>query len=146
MTPVWKWLLVVTACCLVPGLAATVHAKDAKSLYILSPELQADPEGQGRATLTVKATQGYKWNKEFPCKVVIGEQKGAKLARTKYAKGDVKLADGDKTAIFDLGATGKVEPGTTITGKASFSLCTKKVCKIFMNKDVTWKPAPASGK
>lgn len=142
MASIWKWLPVAVVCCLFPAVSGTAFAKDAKSLYVLKPHLVKDPAGQGRATLTVKATQGYKWNKEFPCRVVIGDQKGAKLEKTKYAKGDVKLSDGDKTATFDLGATGPVKPGTSITGKASFSLCTKKVCKIFMNKDVTWKPAP----
>lgn len=139
MKPLERWSLLLGVLLLSTGVLGSASAKDGKSLYRLKPVLMKEGDGTVKAALQVEATQGYKWNKEFPCKLVIEKQSGLTLGKQKYVKGDVKLSNGGQTATFDLGSAGRTGPGALIQGKASFSLCTKKVCKIFMNKDVTWK-------
>ncbi|NOZ01742.1 MAG: hypothetical protein GXP54_07620 [Deltaproteobacteria bacterium] len=124
---------------LVLGAAATASAGTDDPLYVLKPSLAVDEHGNGHATLDIKAKQGYKWNKEFPSKLVIDSQKGAALTKQKFVKSDVRTADKGKNATFDLGPAGKVGPNAVIHGKVSFSLCTKKMCKVFMNREVTFK-------
>jgi len=118
---------------------AKALAEGSEDLYKLSPGFVVDGPDNCKVSLRIDASKGYKWNKEFPYKLIIDKQEGTELSRTKFAKGDVKLADKGKTATFEMGAAGKVGPGAVVLGKVSFSLCTRKVCKIFMNKKVVWK-------
>jgi len=107
-------------------------------LFTLTPVLTLEADGQGHARLTIAAAPGYKWNQEFPFKLVVDEQVGVTLSKTTFSKPDAAVAADGHTAHVDLGVTGRLSRDARLKGKASFSVCDDKVCKVYRNREVVW--------
>jgi len=105
-------------------------------LYRLSATLT--PGDPGRAALRVTVADGWKWNAEFPFKLVVEEQEGCALSRTTFGRDDGRVDEGGRAATVDLGAAGKVGPASRVKGKVTFSVCNDKVCRFFRGVAVEW--------
>jgi len=122
----------ISLVCALTLLVAAIASAEEPALYTL------------RATVlplevVISVAEGWKWNQEFPAKLVVEEQLGVSLPRISFNREDASVSDGGRTARFALGPSVKVEKGARISGKLTFSICNDKSCKFFRN--VPWTAA-----
>ena len=93
--------------------------------------------------LTITPAKGFKWNKEYPFKLIISESHGAYPEKKEYKKSDVKTKDHQATLEIDCKDNSCVGKKDIIfKGKMNFSICNDTQCKIFRNKEIEIKTTP----
>jgi hypothetical protein len=88
------------------------------------------------ATLTIQATDGFKWNDEFPASLdlVLPQDVQAKTYQFSKKAGTVQNLGKAGAVTLDLTAS-KCGP-LEIKLKGNFSLCTETTCRIFRNEEL----------
>ncbi len=85
----------------------------------------------GRVELVIHPAKGWKWNKDYPAKLTLGD--GVRIASFtktvfKKTKGEITGDDANgKVAIPGKGVTAGTAP---LAAKLSFSVCNKETCKL----------------
>jgi hypothetical protein len=86
---------------------------------------------KGTASVTIAALNGYKWNKEYPAKLLFkAAPKNIKLGKSEFKQmaGDFKV--GDKKTDIAVSMQAKAAGKETITGVLKFSICNETACII----------------
>lgn len=121
----------------------SAKAEGQVDLFELKPSLVRAPAGDTKgslaAALKIVVAKGYKWNAEYPFRLTIKEQTKTRLSKDRFSKTDLSIAEDQRSAQIDLGATGTNEADASIRGTVSFSVCDKKVCKVYRNRAVEWR-------
>ena len=108
------------------------ESKDKSEFYEL--ELTRTEAG---LVLTIKPKKGFKWNNEYPFKLKVIKLEGAVPERLKYKKADITIKE--KSGVLEIKFKEAVDAAVKVKleGKANFSVCDEKQCKIFRNKEIT---------
>ena len=86
---------------------------------------------KGTASVTIAALNGYKWNKEYPAKLLFkAAPKNIKLGKSEFKQmaGDFKV--GDKKTDIAVSMQAKAAGKETVTGVLKFSICNETACII----------------
>ena len=83
----------------------------------------------GTVKVTIKATDGFKVNQDYPHKIKLADNAGVDFDKKTYKKGDGRF-EGKKAFVFEIGATPKSAGSHAIEGKVKFSVCNDSQCKI----------------
>lgn len=89
------------------------------------------PNTQGAATVTIRPGKGFKWNKEYPARLVFsGKPVHVILAKTEFKqlKGDFSVGK-DKTEV-KVPMKAQTPGEETVTGTLKFSVCNDTTCVI----------------
>jgi len=98
-------------------------------IAVTSPALTVG--GKGTASVSVAALNGYKWNKEYPAKLIFKTApKHVKLGKSEFKQmaGDFKV--GDKKTDIPVGMMASAVGTETVTGALKFSICNPTACII----------------
>jgi hypothetical protein len=133
------------------------HADGAATHEIRKTEPRIAAGGQGSASLTIAAKNGWHVNAEAPITVSLSSaDAGLTIAKTKLGRAD--LAESTKDAArFDIPVSCAAEAAVgkkTITAEAKFVMCQESACKpvketLALNVEVTLAaaaPTPGTGK
>ena len=120
-----------------PAASATKDApaaagKDKKTNFKIAASAPAMNVGaKGAASISVSALNGYKWNKEYPAKLIFkDEPKNVKLGKNEFKQmsGDFKI--GDKKTDIPVSMKATTVGKETVTGVLKFSICNETACII----------------
>lgn len=98
-------------------------------IAVTSPALTVG--GKGTASVSVAALNGYKWNKEYPAKLIFKTPpKNVKLGKTEFKQlaGDFKI--GDKKTDIPVGMMANAAGAESFKGALKFSICNATACII----------------
>ena len=98
-------------------------------LQVKSPTLNVG--AKGAASVSIAALNGYKWNKEYPAKLLFKTPpKHVKLGKTQFKQmaGDFKV--GDKTTSIPVSMQANVVGTEKVKGLLKFSICNATACII----------------
>lgn len=116
-------------------LAAGCGEDGDESFYrIESPPMHLAMGTIGEVRIRFVAKKGYHWNGEYPARFEITGDGGLKSEKTLLKKNDFRK-DGD-AGLLPLTVTGVKGGETLFRGKASFSVCNPKECRIFRGIEV----------
>ena len=112
-----------------PLSAQEVMAEAAKKanfkLNVNTPALKVG--AQGNASVSIAVLNGYKWNKDYPSKLVFSAPpKNVTLGKTKYVKGDFKTSEKASSLAVQMQAS--AAGAETVTGTLKFSICNETAC------------------
>ena len=107
-------------------------AADKKPTFKLTATAPALAVGKkGSASVSIAALNGYKWNKEYPAKLIFKDApKNIKLGKTEFKQmsGDFKI--GDKKTNIPVGMQATTAGKETVKGVLKFSVCNETACII----------------
>ncbi len=86
---------------------------------------------KGAASVSIAALNGYKWNKDYPAKLIFKESpKTVQLGKSEFKQmsGDFKVAE--KKASIPVRMKGNTSGNETIAGVVKFSICNETACII----------------
>jgi len=96
-------------------------------LDLSSTSFKVESGKDGSLVITIKATDGYKVNKDYPLKTVITETDGLSFRKIKFNKSDIKdISKPVINAPFKALKPGKYDVKVDL----SFSVCTDEICEI----------------
>ena len=98
---------------------------------------------EGKLTLTVEGSDGWKWNELYPAKLTLKDGGGLKYAKKQYKKADKEVTpvkDNIKAGACTFAAKADKAGEATVTGTFKFGLCNAEACKTW-EEDVTLKVA-----
>ena len=96
-------------------------------LNVNTPALKVG--AKGNASVSIAVLNGYKWNKDYPSKLVFSAPpKNVTLGKTKYVKGDFKASDKASSLAVQMQAS--AAGAETVTGTLKFSICNETACII----------------
>ena len=87
--------------------------------------------GKGTASVSIAALAGYKWNKEYPAKLIFETApKTVKLGKMAFKQmaGDFKI--GDKATQIPVSMMANSAGTETVKGALKFSICNETACII----------------
>jgi hypothetical protein len=114
------------------ALAGPARADDAGSegakLYDLSIEAPAKVAkgAQGKVTVHINPKGGAEIHKEAPISLALVASDGLTLAKSKFGRGEVKMAGND--ASFEIPFTAAAPGKSSIEATLRFYICTDKTC------------------
>ena len=112
--------------------AATKASDKKKPNFKVSVSVPALSVGaKGAASVSVAALNGYKWNKEYPAKLLFkAAPKNVKLGKSEFKQmaGDFKIAD--KKADIPVTMQANTAGKETVQGTLKFSICNETACII----------------
>ena len=79
---------------------------------------------EARVRVDIQPDLGWKWNKAYPSRFKIKFKDGTATAKYKFTDGRI-----------EMGILYSVPAPTSVVVVASFSLCTKTVCRSFRNRE-----------
>jgi hypothetical protein len=117
----------------VKGDAPTTKKEEPKETFkiVVAPPAILVSGAKGKATVSVTALAGYKWNKEYPAKLRFETApKYVSLDKTEFKQlaGDFKI--GDKKADVSVPMSAKSPGQENVTGEIKFSICNETACII----------------
>jgi hypothetical protein len=136
--------------CLAFLVAGGAHAGDG-TYEVTTTGASGDVGSKAKASVTIKAKQGWHLNHEAPLGLKLTPTTGIDVDKAKLGRTELALSE-ENEARFDVAMT-LTEPGKkTIDGETSFVLCQKDACrpikeKVALTVDATTAPAaPAPSK
>lgn len=112
--------------------AGAPAAKDKKPNFKIATSAAAINVGKkGAAAVSVAPLNGYKWNKEYPAKLIFkAEPKNVKLGKNEFKQmaGDFKI--GDKKTEIPVSMKANTVGKETVAGVLKFSICNETACII----------------
>jgi len=112
----------------------------AEDLARLEPQWQEGPRGPA-AVLTIQVLDGWKWNREFPFRLTVTRSEGMDAVRSSFSNADVQVSEDGRTARVEVGPVVDPRQAAQVEALASFSVCTEKVCRVFLKRPVRWERA-----
>ncbi|MGB0589026.1 MAG: hypothetical protein ACPGU1_05045 [Myxococcota bacterium] len=107
-------------------------AADKKPTFKITSTAPALAVGKkGAASVSIAALNGYKWNKEYPAKLIFKDApKNIKLGKNEFKQmsGDFKI--GDKKTNIPVGMQATTAGKETVKGVLKFSVCNETACII----------------
>ena len=110
--------------------ASSAAAKEAPAEFTISAEPAKIATGaDGVSTVTITPAKGWKWNMQYPSKLIFeSDGKHAALTQKKITKADKGFQASEKQASVAVSLKGVSAGAETITGKVSFSVCNEDRC------------------
>lgn len=107
-------------------------AKPSAEYRISTAPVHLEIEKAGDAVITITASPGFHWNKDYPAQVVVD---GADPTTVKLDKREFKQLSGDfqsteTTATVKIPVVGKSVGEEKLTVNARFSVCNETMCLI----------------
>lgn len=118
-------------------LVPTSMAKPPKGLYKASISGSLEVGKDGQLTLRIVPAKGYKWNKQYPAKLVLNNDANVSFSKTEYKqlKGEMKL-DG-KGCTVDIAAKAVKAGNADINAVMSMSICNEDTCHVLRKRKLT---------
>ena len=113
------------------GAAKTAAANKKAKFKLTTTATELNIGNKGAAAVTITAMDGYKWNKEYPAKLLFKTApKNIKLGKTEFKQmsGDFKI--GDKKTDIPVNMQATTVGKETVNGVLKFSICNETACII----------------
>ena len=122
-------------------LASTSMAKPPEGMYKASISGSLEVGKDGLLTLHIVPAKGYKWNKQYPAKLVLANDANVSFSKTEYKqlKGEMK-AEG-KGCTVDIAAKAAKAGNTEVHAVMSLSICNEETCHVLRKRKLKFSVA-----
>ncbi|MSP91441.1 MAG: hypothetical protein EXR79_06510 [Myxococcales bacterium] len=113
---------------------AATPTSEGKQYAVDAAHVDLKSGANGTATLTIKPTKGFKFNKEYPSKFTVAATPFARATKEKLTlkDGDVKISGTDGVVTIPL--AGVAAGAGTIVVTGNFSICNAEQCFMLRNE------------